>query len=143
MAVAYRSSVWSGSKPILVFRCQRPRNGKWSNRKPSRSGRRWKELIRQAAQGEVAHNDDTSMRILKLAREPAPEGKTERTGVFTSGIVSRVGAWFIALLFSGWRHAGENLAEVLKQRAHGLQPLIQMCDALSRNAPKLSEGVKL
>jgi transposase len=101
------------------------------------------ELIRQAAQGEVAHNDDTSMRILKLAREPAPEGKAERTGVFTSGIVSRVGAWFIALFFSGWKHAGENLAEVLKRRAPGLQPLIQMCDALSRNTPKLSEGVRL
>ena len=103
----------------------------------------FEELIGQAAQGELAHNDDTSMRILKLAREPAPEGKAERTGVFTSGIVSRVGAWFIALFFSGWKHAGENLAEVLKQRAPGLQPLIQMCDALSRNAPKLSEGVKL
>ncbi len=101
------------------------------------------ELIRQAAQGEVAHNDDTSMRILNLAREPAPEGKAERTGVFTSGIVSRVGASLIALFFSGWRHAGENLAEVLKRRAPGLPPLIQMCDALSRNAPKLSETVKL
>lgn len=101
------------------------------------------ELIRQAAQGEVAHNDDTGMRILKLAREPAPEGKPERTGVFTSGIVSRVGAWLIALFFSGWRHAGENLAEVLKRRSPGLPPLIQMCDALSRNAPKLSEEVKL
>ncbi len=101
------------------------------------------ELIRQAAQGEVAHNDDTGMRILKLAREPAPEGNAERTGVFTSGIVSRVGAWLIALFFSGWRHAGENLAEVLKRRAPGLPPLIQMCDALSRNAPKLSKEVKL
>jgi transposase len=101
------------------------------------------ELVRQAAQGDVAHNDDTSMRILKLAREPAPEGKAERTGVFTSGIVSRVGALFIALFFSGWKHAGENLTEVLKQRAPGLQPLIQMCDALSRNAPKLSDEVKL
>ena len=101
------------------------------------------ELIRQAAQGEVAHNDDTGMRILKLAREPAPEGKAERTGVFTSGIVSRVGARLIGLFFSGWRHAGENLAEVLKQRSPGLPPLIQMCDALSRNAPKLSEPVKL
>jgi transposase len=89
------------------------------------------ELIRQAAQGEVAHNDDTSMRILKLAREPAPEGKAERTGVFTSGIVWRLGAWFIALFFSGWRHAGENLAEVLKRRAPGLPPLIQMCDAVA------------
>ncbi len=103
----------------------------------------FEELIRQAAQGELAHNDDTSIRILKLAREPAPEGKAERTGVFTSGIVSRVGVWLIALFFSGWRHAGENLAEVLKRRAPGLPPLIQMCDALSRNAPQLSEGVKL
>ncbi len=101
------------------------------------------ELIRQAAQGEVMHNDDTGMRILHLAREPASEGKGERTGVFTSGIVSRVGVWFIALFFSGWKHAGENLADVLKRRAPGLQPLIQMCDALSRNAPKLSEGVRL
>jgi len=57
------------------------------------------ELIRQAAQGEVMHNDDTGMRILHLAREPAPAGKGERTGVFTSGIVSRVGVWLIAL----WR----------------------------------------
>jgi transposase len=103
----------------------------------------WEELIRQAAQGEVAHNDDTGMRILKLAREPSPEGRPERTGTFTSGIVSRVGTWFIALFFSGWKHAGENLADVLKRRAPGLQPLIQMCDALSRNTPKLSEGVRL
>jgi transposase len=101
------------------------------------------ELIRQAAQGEVAHNDDTDVRILKLAREPAPEGKAERTGVFTSAVVSRVGTRLIALFFSGWRHAGENLAEVLKRRAPGLPPLIQMCDALSRNAPKLSKEVKL
>ena len=42
------------------------------------------ELIRQAAQGEVLHNDDTRMRVLRLAREPSDE----RTGVFTSGIVS-------------------------------------------------------
>ena len=41
------------------------------------------EMIRQAAQGEVVHNDDTSMRVLRLAREPSDE----RTGVFTSGIV--------------------------------------------------------
>jgi len=29
------------------------------------------ELIRQAAQGSVIHNDDTSVRILQLTREPA------------------------------------------------------------------------
>ncbi len=90
------------------------------------------ELIRQAAQGSVMHNDDTSMRILHLTREPGDK----RTGTFTSGIVSIVGAWTIALFFTGWKHAGENIAEVLKQRARELPAPIQMCDALSRNAPK-------
>jgi transposase len=41
----------------------------------------------------------------------------------------------VALFFSGRRHAGENLAEVLKRRAAELPPPIQMCDALSRNLP--------
>jgi hypothetical protein len=97
------------------------------------------ELIRQGAQGEVIHNDDTSMRVLRLAREPSDE----RTGVFTSGIVSTAQGWKIALYFTGPKHAGENLAEVLKQRAKTASPAIQMCDALSRNVPKLPEGVEI
>jgi transposase len=92
------------------------------------------ELVHQAAQGRVLHNDDTSMRILHLAREPGDK----RTGVFTSGIVSLVDTWRIALFFTGPKHAGENIAEVLKQRARELPAPIQMCDALSRNTPKLS-----
>src|SRR5262249_43654165 len=67
------------------------------------------ELIRQAAQGEVVHNDDTSMRVLRLAREPSDE----RTGVFTSGIVSTAAGRKIALYFTGRQHAGENIADVL------------------------------
>jgi transposase len=91
------------------------------------------ELIRQAAQGSVVHNDDTSMRILKLVRH-TDDG---RTGTFTSGIVSIWREWKIALYFTGWKHAGENLADVLKRRAAELDAPIQMCDALSRNTPKL------
>jgi transposase len=90
------------------------------------------ELIRQAAQGRVLHNDDTSMRILRLVREPGDK----RRGTFTSGIVSLMGAWTIALFFTGSKHAGENLADVLKERARELPLPIQMCDALSRNTPK-------
>ncbi len=97
------------------------------------------ELIRQAAQGEVLHNDDTSMRILRLAREPSDK----RTGVFTSGIVATQQGRKIALYFTGRQHAGENLADVLKQRAADLRPPIQMCDALSRNVPKLAPGVDI
>ena len=98
----------------------------------------WDELIRQAAQGSVVHNDDTGMRILKLARNTG-DG---RTGTFTSGIVSLWREWRIALYFTGWKHAGENLADVLKRRAAGLDAPIQMCDALSRNTPKLA-GVEV
>jgi transposase len=93
------------------------------------------ELIRQAAQGTVLHNDDTGMRILQLAREPGDN----RTGIFTSGIISMVGAWRVALFFTGPKHAGENIAEVLKRRAGELPAPIQMCDALSRNTPKSVE----
>jgi transposase len=86
------------------------------------------ELIRQAAQGEVLHNDDTSMRVLRMEREPGDD----RTGVFTSGIVSTASGRKVALYFTGRQHAGENLADVLKQRAAELAGPIQMCDARSR-----------
>jgi len=97
------------------------------------------ELIRQAAQGEVVHNDDTSMRVLRLAREPSDD----RTGVFTSGIVSTGAGRKIALYFTGRQHAGENLADVLQHRAAELHAPIQMSDALSRNVPKLPAGVEI
>ena len=90
------------------------------------------ELIRQAAESEVLHNDDTSMRVLRLEREPSDE----RTGVFTSNILAiTADNHKIALYFTGRQHAGENMADVLKQRA-SKSPPIQMCDALSRNTPK-------
>jgi transposase len=97
------------------------------------------ELIRQAAQGEVLHNDDTGMKVLKLEREPGEK----RTGVFTSGIVSTGAGRKIALYFTGRQHAGENIADVLKQRAAESGPAIQMSDALSWNAPKLPGAVEL
>jgi len=105
------------------------------------------ELIRQAAQGEVLHNDDTTMKILALKRErpyneePAQDFEnsqpaSQRTGIFTSGIVSTREGRKIALFFTGHQHAGENLADVLRKRAAKLGPPIQMCDALARNLPK-------
>src|SRR5262245_45286606 len=101
------------------------------------------ELIRQAAQGEVLHNDDTTVKILELmgerARQEALAGAEgdadERRGLYTSGVVALRDGHRVALFFSGRRHAGENLAQVLKHRAEGLPPPIQMCDALSRNLP--------
>lgn len=103
------------------------------------------ELIRQAAQGEVLHNDDTSMRVLALNKVQAQvaDPVSERTGVFTSGIVSIAPDRDIALFFTGRQHAGENLRDVLKQRASELTPPIQMCDALSRNLPKLPKALEI
>jgi hypothetical protein len=110
----------------------------------------YRELIRQAADGEVPYNDDTTIKILELmgkhacqqavAEEPSGDsGETEqsslRSGLFTSGIVSTREGRRIALFFSGRKHAGENLKEVLLQRAQELGSPIQMCDALSRNLP--------
>lgn len=98
------------------------------------------ELIRQAAQGRVLYNDDTAVRILSLQRETA----AERTGVFTTGIVAETqGHHKVTLFFSGDKHAGENLADVLARRAAELPPPIQMCDALSRNVPKLPHGMEV
>jgi uncharacterized protein with PIN domain len=63
-------------------------------------------------------------------------GKKERTGVQTTAIVSLGGGHAIALYATGARHAGENLARLLEQRDTERAQAIQMCDALSRNAPK-------
>jgi transposase len=97
------------------------------------------ELVRQAAQGDVIYNDDTAAKVLSLMKERAQKAdpsNSQRTGVFTSGIVSTREGRQIALYFTGHKHAGENLADLLKSRAAQLGPPIQMCDALSRNPPK-------
>ena len=106
------------------------------------------ELVRQAAQGEVLYNDDTSMRILALMKENqarlrAAGGKSEkvRTGIFTTGIVATTDGDKIALFFTGRQHAGENLTDVLKKRAAEREPPIQMCDASSRNLPQELEVI--
>jgi len=98
------------------------------------------ELIRQAAQGEILYNDDTPMKILEILveqrkRRQRGEKPEERTGTFTSGVVSEVSGRQIVLYFTGRRHAGENLAEVLARRAAGSDAPIQMCDGLNRNLP--------
>lgn len=98
----------------------------------------WDELIRQAAQGEVVYNDDTTMKVLALTAEQrraaaADEETDARTGVFTSGIVATRDGHRIALFFTGRKHAGENLRDVLAQRGADLEPPIQMCDALLTN----------
>jgi len=101
------------------------------------------ELGRQAAQGQVVHNDDSYARILAfmgkrrvalLAKGELPD--SERTGIFTTAIVSIVEHKPIALFFTGRKHAGENLTALLGRRAAGLAAPLLMSDALDRNVPK-------
>ena len=100
------------------------------------------EFIRQAAQGKILYNDDTPMKILAFLveqkkRKERGEKPEERTGTFTSGIVSESSTGRrIVLYFTGRRHAGENLEALLTERATGLDPPIQMCDGLGHNAPR-------
>ena len=99
----------------------------------------YNELIRQAAQGEIFYHDDTLMKILANLKEIEAKNQPSRKGSFTTGVLAVAGERPMALFFTGPKHAGENLAELLKQRASGLSPPIQMCDAANRN---LSEGAE-
>jgi transposase len=93
-------------------------------------------LIDTAAQGRLLHNDDTTMRVQSLRKEIASAADAERTGVFTTSIVSQVDDHPVALFFTGQRHAGENLDQLLKRRSGNLEKPLQMCDALARNQSK-------
>jgi len=92
------------------------------------------ELIRQAAQADIIYQDDTTNRVLSLNSGCKENGKAkQRKGVFTTGIISECADKTIACFFTGHKHAGENLRDLLDQRLADLSPPIQMCDALSRN----------
>jgi transposase len=99
------------------------------------------ELVREAAQADLIYQDDTKMRVLSFGKEMKEENKKEnkkepsRKGIFTTGLVCESEEKTIACFFTGRRHAGENLRDLLKQRLSELSPPIQMCDALSWNMP--------
>jgi transposase len=87
-------------------------------------------LRRLGANGEVMHTDDTGVKILSCMKEDQEEKGRE---TLTSGIVVKVGSRKIAFYLSGRRHAGENLAGLLKNRNDGLEKPLQMSDALPSN----------
>jgi transposase len=95
-------------------------------------------LCQEAAEADVIHNDDTSAKILSRMKElKEAEEEPDRTGTVTSCIVAVLENINIkiGLFFTGWKHAGENLDELLDGRSCESPP-IQQCDALSRNVPK-------
>jgi transposase len=99
----------------------------------------YQALIEVAANGSLLHTDDTNMRIHSLRQEISSEDP--RQGIFTTGILSQVGEHRIALFFTGQKHAGENLDQLLQHRAAGLGKPLHMCDGLSRNGSKEFETI--
>ena len=100
----------------------------------------YSELVRQGAQGDVIYNDDTTMKVLELMKNDDKD-ESSRTGMFTTGILSTSNEWKIGLFFTGRKHSGENMLDLLQQRESNRAPPIQMCDALSRNMPKELETI--
>ena len=100
-------------------------------------------LERLAAQGELIYQDDTAVRILALLVEnrhlqaqAAARGVArapERTGMYTTALVVKVGAQTIYLYYSGRAHAGDNLKALLAQRAADQPKPLVMSDALASN----------
>jgi hypothetical protein len=86
-----------------------------------------------AAQGELIYQDDTSVRILTHAEALGLSRAKERTGMFTTALVVKVGERTICLYYCGRAHAGENLAALLAQRQADRDKPVVMSDALSRN----------
>jgi transposase len=97
-----------------------------------------------AAQGSVVHDDDTYVRILGLMGQRRAEllargelADPERTGLFTTAILSITDQGPIAVFCSGRKYAGENLADLLQARQADQEPPLLMSDGLqSRNVPK-------
>lgn len=117
----------------------------------------YSELCKEASKAEVVLVDDTHMIVLDLLQENKrnqglKEERTkstdkskkankeeDRTGMFTTAILTEGLKHNITAYFTGRRHAGENLDKLLDERPRGLPVPIEGCDALTRNKPKNHE----
>ena len=82
------------------------------------------------------------MPVLSLIKENEEKNPGERTGMFTTGIVSILDdGTTIALFYTGRNHAGENLDAFQQLRDPEKEPFIQMCDAAGRNTNKIFQRI--
>jgi transposase len=115
------------SESVMWERCEEVANA---------SARIYRRLLQLGANGELVHTDDTKMVILSCLKEDEEKkekGEKKSRATQTSGMVIKSGGHWIAFYFSARRHAGENLEELLKLRQAGLDPPIEMADALNAN----------
>ena len=87
-----------------------------------------------AAQGKLIYHDDTMVRILDLIKENKNlTDPKDRTGMYTTGIMSEFEQHPIAIFRSGRKHSGENIQQLLAKRSPERPVPLRMCDALSSN----------
>ena len=97
----------------------------------------YKTLLEYAADGTLFHGDDTRNKILDLQKE-LKESKAQRTGVYTTGVISKVGTKVIRLFFTGRNYCGENLDALLSKRRETTKAIL-MSDALGMNKPRRTD----
>jgi transposase len=89
-------------------------------------------LCQEASKAKLLQNDDTTAKILNQQIRD-----DERKGTFTTAILATLTEGIrVGLFFTGRKHAGENLNELLNERPKERGPPIQQCDAASRNVSK-------
>lgn len=87
------------------------------------------------ANGRLAHGDDTRVRIKSIIQANKGLDKKARTGMFTTGLMCLNENHKIYLFYSGRKHCGENMLDLLKKRDPSLPKIQYMCDALNSNMP--------
>lgn len=94
----------------------------------------YRAMYKLAAQACLFFIDDTWVKILEIIRHnKMAETKKDKLGSHTTGLIAVDGDRKIILYFSGTKHAGQNLNNLLEHRAPELPLPIQMNDALGCN----------
>lgn len=94
----------------------------------------FKLLLELAANSSIIYADDTPSKIIEvISNKQALKDAGERVGLYTTAIEAEKDGRIIQLFFTGRKHAGENLGELLKNRNSDNSPPIQMTDGSSRN----------
>ena len=94
----------------------------------------WRALVQTASGGDLFYIDDTKAKVLSLMleNELQKENKKHRSGMNTTGILSELNDLKIVLYFTGRKHSGENIKELLA-RTFDDKPITIMSDALKVN----------
>ncbi len=93
------------------------------------------------ANGDNIEHDDTHVKILDVMRDNKLNPDKERTGMYTTCIKGTADGHPVCLYYTGTRHGGENVSQLLSKRDTSLPPIRQMCDALAANVSKVYKTI--